>query len=405
MRVLTINCGSSSLKFDVFDADPEHPAAVARVAHGAIERIGHGAASTVTFDGRSSERVPLGDHAHAFAEALKLLTAAGLDRQVDAVGHRVVHGGAGLRTPALLDDTVLRAIEAARDLAPLHDGPAVRAITAARAHYGGGMPMVATFDTAFFAALPEAAATYALPQTLSARLGIRRYGFHGLAHRYMVERFRTLRPALAQPRLITLQLGSGSSATASLDGQPLDTSMGFTPLEGLIMGTRSGDVDPALPLFLVEQGGLSFAEVDSLLNTESGLLGLSGLSSDMRDLIGAATVGHRGAGLAIEAFCHRARKYVGAYLAVLHGADAIVFGGGIGENSPEVRESICGDLEWAGFALDLEANRSAVGVEGRVGLEASGHEVWVMHVDEAVIIARDVLEALTPRSTYVGPKD
>jgi acetate kinase len=254
--------------------------------------------------------------------------------------------------------------------------------------------MVATFDTAFYADLPEEARLYALPRELSERLGIRRYGFHGLAHRYMVTRFRALRPEVGQPRLVTLQLGNGCSATASADGRPLDTSMGFTPLEGLIMGTRSGDLDPALPLFLAESEKLTPAEVDSLLNTRSGLLGLSGISHDMRDLLAASRRGEASAELAIAAFCLRVRKYVGAYLSVLGGADAIVFGGGIGEHSPEIRARICGGMEWAGLRLNLGANDAALGGEERISTDASPVEAWVLSVNEAAIIAEDVYTCL-----------
>jgi acetate kinase len=283
------------------------------------------------------------------------------------------------------------------ELAPLHHRPAIEVIKAAWAYFGEAMPMVATFDTAFYASLPDVAATYALPEEVIDRLNIRRFGFHGLAHRCMVERYGAQRPGIAEPRLITLQLGNGCSATASIDGRPVDTSMGFTPLEGLIMGTRSGDLDPSIPLFLVERDGLSAGEVEALLNKRSGLLGISGKSNDMRDLLAAARAGHRGSDLAVRAFCYRARKYVGAYLAVLGGANAIIFGGGIGEHIPEIREMICAGLEWAGLELDAQKNRAEMSSDEQITTDGAGVEVWVVHVDEAVIITQDVTDCLRRR--------
>jgi acetate kinase len=255
--------------------------------------------------------------------------------------------------------------------------------------------MIAAFDTSFFADLPDVAREYALPQDIRERLQIRRYGFHGLAHRHMIERYRALRPAIAGPRLITLQLGSGCSATASLDGHPLDTSMGFTPLEGLIMGTRSGDLDPMLPLLMVEQGGMSVDEVEALLNKKSGLLGLSGGSNDMRDLQHAAANGDVAADLAVRVFCYRIVKYIGAYMAVLGGVDAIVFGGGIGERSAEVRAAVCDAFAWCGLDLDEALNGSVGDDDTFISAPGSGLEALVVHVDEASVIARDVVRTLS----------
>jgi acetate kinase len=396
MRVLTLNCGSSSLKFDLFEVDAAG-LKVTRVAHGAVDRLGDDATVRLQAgaDGRERKQA-MGSHAEAFDAATGLLDDAGLLSGIEAIGHRVVHGGAAFRSPARIDDAVIEAVESVSKLAPLHNRPALAAIRAARARFGNTVPMVATFDTAFYADLPAMASVYALPRQVSAELGIRRFGFHGLAHRYMVERYRALRPDASRARLITLQLGNGCSATASLDGKPLDTSMGFTPLEGLIMGTRSGDLDPSLPLYLAAEKGLSPAEVDAMLNGQSGLLGLSGLSSDMRDLLEAAARGHDGARLAVDAFCYRVQKCVGAYLNVLGGADALIFGGGIGENSPEIRERICRSLAWAGLSFDASANRE---LQADVPISAAGAmQAWVVHVDEAEIIARDVAECLRASS-------
>jgi acetate kinase len=396
MRVLAVNCGSSTLKFDVLELAEDSAAPARRLAHGLIDRVG--GPSVVSFEAesgtatRQARAVP--DLAAAVREAVDSLRGAGLMQLVDAVGHRIVHGGARFHEPVLIDDAVLRAIEAVGALAPLHNPPALAALGAARAIVGPELPMVATFDTAFFAGLPAVAATYALPRDLAAKHGLRRYGFHGLAHRYMVERFRSLRPDISLPRLVTFQLGNGCSVTASRDGRPLDTSMGFTPLEGLVMGTRSGDLDPALPLFIAEREGLAPADVESLLNRRSGLLGMSGRSPDMRDLLHAAAAGDERAALAVEVFCYRARKYLGAYLAVLSGADGIVFGGGIGENSAEVRARICDGMAWAGIELDSGRNAAALGAETRVSSDAASVDVWVVAVDEASIIAQDVASCL-----------
>ncbi len=396
MRVLTLNCGSSSLKFDVLDVQDDE-SRVRTLARGIVDRIGAEAICTLRAAGGQSERrKPVADHARALDEAIDMLREVGLVASVEAVGHRVVHGGTRFRAPVLIDETVIEAIEAASVLAPLHNGPALAAINAARTRMGPSMPMVATFDTAFYADLPEVAARYALPRELSERFGIRRYGFHGLAHRYMAERFQALRPEVEQPRLITLQLGNGCSATASLGGRPLDTSMGFTPLEGLIMGTRSGDLDPSLPLFLARQEGISLDEVESILNGESGLLGLSGRSHDMRDLLEAEAAGDRHSALAVEAFCYRVRKYIGAYLTILGGADALVFGGGIGEHSREIRRRICDGLEWTGIGLDHEANDVESGDDRRISANGTKIETWVVAVDEATVIAHDVAGVLVP---------
>jgi acetate kinase len=397
MNVLCINCGSSSLKFDLMEARSGRQAVSERIASGSIERVGGEADLVISVPGAPTRerQQPIEDHSEAMQEAVGLLDEAGLLAGVEAVGHRVVHGGPDLCAPTVIDDTVVEAIQAVGELAILHNQPALDAIAGCRARFGDALPMVATFDTAFYAELPDVAARYALPRQLTQDLGIRRFGFHGLAHRYGIEAVRAARPDAASGRLITLQLGNGCSATASLDGRPLDTSMGFTPLEGLIMGTRSGDLDPSLPLYLANRRGLSADQVESLLNRQSGLLGLSGLSHDMRDLLEAAKQGHADAALAVEQFCYRVRKYVGAYISVLGGADAVVFGGGIGENSPEVRERVCSGLEWAGLQFNHAANETMSGETARISQEGSKVEAWVVRVDEAAIIARDTVTCLS----------
>jgi acetate kinase len=256
------------------------------------------------------------------------------------------------------------------------------------------MPMVAVFDTAFHATLPQHAFTYALPQDLAVRHRIRRYGFHGIAHQYMLERYCRITGTPAErASIITLQLGNGCSAAAIRNGQSVDTSMGFTPLEGLVMGTRSGDIDPGIVGYLAEKEGLDAAAVERLLNRESGLLGISGRWSDMRDLL-AAEEWDDGARLAVQVFCYRVRKYIGAYLAVLGGAQAVVFGGGIGENAPSVRAMICAGMEWCGLRVDPERNASHVGTEGRISVDGAAIAALVVAVDEAALIARYTLDAV-----------
>jgi acetate kinase len=398
MRVLAMNCGSSTLKFAVTDASAGEPS-ITQLAAGVVDRIGSDSIASLSVAGHAYEVAKSADdHGEAFGIAVKMLQEAGTLAGIEAVGHRVVHGGTRFREPVLINDEMLEAVEAASELAPLHNRPAVEVIRAARAYFGEPMPMVSTFDTAFYSLLPDVAARYALPEEITERLGIRRFGFHGLAHRFMVERYSALRPGTVEPRLITLQLGNGCSVTASIEGKPVDTSMGFTPLEGLIMGSRSGDLDPSIPLVLLQKEGLSAGEVEMLLNKRSGLLGLSGKSNDMRELLVAARAGHSGSDLAVRAFCYRARKYVGAYLAILGGADAIIFGGGIGEHMPDIREAICAGLGWAGLELDRERNGEASQSDERISADGSTIDAWVVHVDEAVVIARDVAECLRRRA-------
>jgi acetate kinase len=255
--------------------------------------------------------------------------------------------------------------------------------------------MVATFDTAFHRTMSERASRYAIPLELAERHRIRRYGFHGLAHRYMTERYAALTATpLEQVKLVTLQLGNGCSATAIEGGRSVDTSMGFTPLEGLMMGTRSGDVDPSLAGFLARREGVDIEEAEAWLNTRSGLLGVSGKSADMRELLEAEEGGDARAALAVEMFCYRVRKYVGAYLAALGGADAVVFGGGIGENAPLVRARICAGMGWCGLTLDEDRNARTGGSEGRISSDDSKVRAYVIPVDEAAVIALDTVHCL-----------
>jgi acetate kinase len=324
----------------------------------------------------------------ALAELDRLQVLDGLA----AAGHRVVHGGAERTGPDLLDAETLAAIQEAAELAPLHNRPALEALHAAREAFPS-LPMVAVFDTAFFHDLPPVAAAYALPNELRTRFPLRRFGFHGLAHECLAQRYSELRGG-PSGRVVTLQLGNGCSAAAILDGRPVDTSMGFTPLEGLVMGTRSGDLDPAIPGFLVEHAGLSAAEVERLLNEQSGLAGLAGHGGDARRLLEAEAEGDEMARLALDVFSYRVRKYIGAYAAVLGGLDGLMFGGGIGENSADLRERMSSGLGWLGLTLDRARNSDPARSGGVVSAESSRVLCAVVAVDEGTSIARRTRECL-----------
>lgn len=395
MKILTLNCGSSTLKFQLFQAGAEGGGAVdpQREAQGIVDRIGGRSFTDFSLGGeRLRQEHDVGDHAEATRLVIDWLDSAGIrdPQEIDAVGHRVVHGGDRFTEPTLLNDDVVEEIEGLSELAPLHNAPALAAIRRARAVLGGSVPMVAVFDTAFFSSMPERATQYAIPRELAEKHGVRRYGFHGLAHRYMTERYAQLRSSAPERnRLVTLQLGNGCSASAIEGGRPVDTSMGFTPLEGLVMGTRSGDVDPSIATHIARAEGVDAEEAVNWLNTRSGLLGVSGRSADMRELLAAEAAGDRHAAFAVELFCYRAKKYIGAYFAALGGADAVVFGGGIGENAPAVRARICAGMEWCGLRLDPQRNEETVGSEGRISAQASRVAAFVLSVDEELIIARD----------------
>ncbi len=316
----------------------------------------------------------------------------------EAVGHRVVHGGAKLREPALLDDEVVDSIRELTRVAPLHNTPALNAIEGTRRELGHSVPQVAVFDTAFHSTMPDRASVYAIPYEMAEKHGIRRYGFHGLAHEYMLERYAQLAGvARDDSTIITLQLGNGCSIAAIRNGKSVDTSMGFSPLEGLVMGTRSGDLDPSIPGYLALRERMEIGDIEELLNTHSGLLGMSGRSGDMRELIENAQSGDERSRLAVDAFCYRAKKYVGAYLAVLNGAQALVFGGGIGENSPEVRARVCEDMDWLGVELDRQANTATIGTDACISTAGSRLDVYVLAVDEGSIIARETVRCIRQR--------
>jgi acetate kinase len=407
VNVFVLNAGSSSLKFQTIatDLDRIREYKDERLCRGEVERLGGEA--IVTFQAGSGPR-------KKFTASLPDITAA-LDylvryiasddsgvaqvkhpADINAVGHRVVHGGELFKASALIDDNVMRGIEDCIELAPLHNPNNLKGITAARRLFGNDMPQVAVFDTSFHYSIPEYAFLYALPYNLYRRHRIRRYGFHGTSHRYVALRYRTLRQLpREQTNIITLHLGNGCSAAAIKNGQSVDTSMGMTPLEGLVMGTRSGDLDPAILSYIGAKEGMSPPEVDGLLNKQSGLLGISGLTNDMRVLQAELAKNEdRRVKLAIEVFCYRARKYIGAYLAAMGGADAIVFTGGIGENAPDIRARICENMEWAGLKIDVGKNAEMVGREGLISTQDSKLLAYAIPTDEELLIARDTVRVI-----------
>ncbi|MGH7670711.1 MAG: acetate/propionate family kinase [Gemmatimonadaceae bacterium] len=407
MNVLVLNSGSSTLKFELVrtDADRMRDNRDERLMRGEVERIGGAAVYSFSVAGRPPVRgtFPARDQRAVLDFAINWMVdpESGVDidtvGSIEAVGHRVAHGGEHFRASVRIDDTVMRAIEDTIDLAPLHNPNNLKGIVGARAVLGAGIPQVAVFDTAFHQTLPEHAYLYAIPYQLYRRHRVRRYGFHGTSYRYLSWRYRQLTGRTReQTKIIALHLGNGCSICAIDGGASVDTSMGFTPLEGLVMGTRSGDLDPAILDYVSAKEGLSLAEVEGLLNKQSGLLGVSGLTNDMRELLAEAREhDDRRAKLAIDLFCYRARKYIGAYLAAMNGADAIVFGGGIGEHAAEVRARICDGLSWLGITLDAGANARIVGgTEARVSAPESRVEVWVIPTDEELLIARDTVRVI-----------
>ncbi|HEY2120417.1 MAG TPA: acetate kinase [Candidatus Acidoferrum sp.] len=407
MNVLVLNSGSSSLKFQVIVTDREHIQTNSdeRVCRGVVERIGGEA--IVTVETKKSPRqkftASLADLPAALDYLIRWISSerSAISQiqspaDIHAVGHRVVHGGETFTESAIITDKVLAGIEDCIDLAPLHNPNNVKCIVAARQILGPKIPQVAVFDTAFHHSLPEHAYLYAVPYHLYRRHHIRRYGFHGTSHRYVAYRYRVLcNLTREQTHIITLHLGNGCSAAAIRAGYPVDTSMGMTPLEGLVMGTRSGDLDPAIVNLIATKEGLSPHEVEMLLNTQSGLLGISGLTNDMR-VLQQEMKEHddRRVRLAIEVFCYRARKYIGAFLACMGGADAVVFTGGIGENSADIRARICTGLEWAGLNLDSKKNEHAIAKEERITTDDSRLKAFVIPTDEELLIARDTVRCI-----------
>jgi acetate kinase len=363
--VMTVNSGSTSVKLAAFSA-----------SGGAVTQISH-----AHLDG---EKLVPQDVLRGFL--------AKLPKPPDAMAHRVVHGGRHFPAPVRIDPEVIKTIQALSELAPLHNPKALEWIEAARQIAGPGVEQIAAFDTSFFASLPRVAGEYALAPKHGVDQDVRRYGFHGLAHQALWQRWTELRSDLPQGgRLITLQLGGGASIAAIDHGRPLDTSMGFSPLEGLVMGTRSGDLDPAVVPHLAQRLGKTADEIVYLLNHEAGVSGLSGGHTNLEDLAADPDPQSQ---FAVDLYCYRARKYVGAYLTVLGGCDGIVFGGGVGEHVPAVRQRILTGLEWAGIELDAAANAAARGQEARIDSAKRPVRVQVVPVEEEGVLVRAAVEIL-----------
>ena len=407
MNVLVLNVGSSTLKFQLVRTDAERMAnnTDEKLARGTIERIGGEAVYTMRGATGDAQRGTafLRDHRAVVEYVVNWLVSAesqtGISSvaEIEGVGHRVTHGGEQFHRSTRVDDAVTRGIEETIDLAPLHNPHNLRGISAARAVLGAGIPQVAVFDTAFHHSMPERSYLYALPYQYYRRHRVRRYGFHGTSYRYVAHRYRLLTGRSREDtNVIALHLGNGCSACAIAKGTSIDTSMGFTPLEGLVMGTRSGDLDPAILDYVAAKEGLSLPEMEGVLNKQSGLLGISGLTNDMRELLAEASEhDDRRARLAIEMFSYRVRKYIGSYLAAMNGAQAILFAGGIGENAAAVRAMICDGLDFLGIRLDEARNAATTnGGEGKISADDSRIEVWVIPTDEELLIARDTVRVV-----------
>jgi acetate kinase len=392
MKILVINCGSSSLKYQVLNMTSE-----ALLAKGLVERIGiEGSAIThekIGMQDKFKLVTPMESHKEAIGHVINALLdeTHGVVQSMDeigAVGHRVVHAGEKYASSALIDAKVIDALEECIELAPLHNPPNILGIKACM-ELMPGTPMVAVFDTAFHQTMPPEAYIYALPYKYYEKYKVRRYGFHGTSHKYVAERTADLLGVnLKDLKIITCHLGNGASVTAIKLGKCIDTSMGFTPLEGLVMGTRSGDLDPSIVSFIRDKEGIHLHDVIDVLNKESGVLGISGVSSDFRDLDAAVEEGNERASLAIKVFAHKVRFYIGAYIAEMNGVDAIVFTAGVGENSAHMRSIICSELGNLGIKLDLVKN-NVRGKETIISRDDSKVAILLIPTNEELMIARD----------------
>ncbi len=400
MKILVINCGSSSLKFQLLDMSTETV-----LAKGLCDRIGL-EFSTLTYHAHGTKATTpalFPSHLMAFHHVIQKLTTGETQvindlSEISAIGHRVAHGGEAFRAPCFVSDEMLRKLNALCTLAPLHNPPAIAGMESARATFGPDVPNVAVFDTAFHSSMPPKAYMYALPYEYYTEHGVRRYGFHGTSHKYVAQTAAEhLNIPLEDLKIITCHLGNGASIAAISHGKVVDTSMGMTPLAGLIMGTRCGDLDPSVINYLKCTLDITGNRLDKILNRESGLLGVSGVSSDMRDLEELYDQGHERAMLAIDLFNYKIRKRLGSYMMALGGVDVIVFTGGIGENDARMRREVCADLSWFGFDIDEAANQAVSSADTNVcDITAAGSRVktLVVATNEELMIARETLALL-----------
>ena len=394
MKVLVINAGSSSLKYQLIDMTDESV-----IAKGICERVGaeDSCISFKTPDGKKIEyKTPMSNHTEAFAEVKKVLTEGEykvIDNisEIRAVGHRVVQGGSLFNKSMLVTDEVIKGIEEMCALAPLHNPAHIQGINASIELFGKDVPQVAVFDNAFHSTMPAEAYTFPVPYEFYEKYQIRKYGFHGTSHRFVSARCaEVMGKNIEDLKIVTCHLGNGSSITAVKGGKVIDTTMGLTPLDGLIMGTRCCAVDPSAILFIMEKENLSVKEMDTLLNKKSGILGISGLSSDDRDVKAAAAEGNEQCALARNILAYQIKRYIGAYTAAMDGIDAIVFTGGIGENADDIRAKVCKELTFLGIEIDEEYGKTLVkGAEGELSTANSKVKVYVLPTNEELVIARD----------------
>lgn len=397
MKILVINCGSSSLKYQLINMENEES-----LAQGLVERIGiEGSILTQKVPGRDKYIIeqPMNDH----KDAIKLVLGALIDEahgvitsmdEISAVGHRVVHGGEKYATSVVINEDVMGSLEECVKLAPLHNPANIIGINACKSLMPN-TPMVGVFDTAFHQTMPKEAYMYPLPYELYTKHGIRKYGFHGTSHKFVSTTCAEMMGKdIKDLKIITCHLGNGASLSAVKNGQSVDTSMGFTPLEGIAMGTRCGNIDPAIVTFLMKEEGMTADAVNDLMNKKSGVLGLSGVSSDFRDIEGAANEGNERAKLALDVYHYRVRQMIGAYAAAMGGVDAIVFTAGLGENSPETRMEVCTGLEFLGAKID-PAKNNVRGKAVDLSTEDSTVKVFVIPTNEELVIARDTQELTT----------
>jgi acetate kinase len=397
MKILVINSGSSSLKYQLFDMNGEKV-----LAKGQCERIGQDLGNfkyTRNGDKTYESQKPIPDHNAAIKLTLEALADPKIGvisslKDITAIGHRILHGGEKLRETVLVTPEVKKVIDEMKSLGPLHNPPGLAGIEACERAMPTA-PQVAVFDTAFHSSLPDYAYIYAIPYEYYKKYGIRRYGFHGTSHRFVAHHAaEILKTPLMALKLITLHLGNGASVCAVDGGQSVDTSMGLTPLEGLVMGTRSGSIDPAIVKFLAQSENVTVDEIDNILNKKSGILGISGVGSDFRDVEKALHGGDKRAKLAIDAFCYSVKKYIGAYIAAMNGCDALVFTAGVGENDSFVRGLILQNLEFLGIKVDDQKNKSAIGVDAIISEPESRIKVLVVPTNEELMIARDAANLL-----------
>jgi acetate kinase len=394
MNILVLNCGSSSVKYQLIEADNRKT-----LTRGSVERIGMTGA-TLSNKRHDGDEIRIAGDILDHTIAIEYILAVLLSRNhgvindksdIHAIGHRVVHGGESFTDSVLITENVIKTLRDNIELAPLHNPHNLRGIAACDVSLPG-VPQVAVFDTAFHQKMPKKAYLYGLPYSLYTQYKIRRYGFHGTSHRYVSDRAATIigKP-MAELKIITCHLGNGCSMAAVDRGTSVDTSMGFTPLEGLLMGTRSGDIDPSVILFVMGKEGLSLGEANTLLNKHSGLQGISGVSSDMREIIAEVKNGDKKATYAFDVFAYRVKKYIGAYAAAMGGIDVLAFTGGIGENSPEVRAASCEGLGFLGIGID-EVRNSSQEKEKRISAEGTRTAVLVVPTNEELVIAMDTMQ-------------